>query len=180
MKKIYLVRHCSAIGQEPEAELTEAGVEQAKKLVNFFSDKNIDRVVSSPFKRALQTIEPFCEQEGKVIHVENDLRERVLSTQYMPDWFERLRDTYVDRDLKFAGGESNNEAGIRVMAVLERLMKDEATHHAVVVTHGGALSLILNHFDKNFGFAQWQKLSNPDVFVLEMQKESSTIKRVWS
>ncbi|KGA98356.1 phosphoglycerate mutase [Alkalihalobacillus alcalophilus ATCC 27647 = CGMCC 1.3604] len=180
MKKIYLVRHCSAIGQEPEAELTEVGIEQAKMLVDFFSDKNIDRVVSSPFKRALQTIEPFCEQEGKTIQVENNLRERVLSTQDMPDWFERLRDTYDDRDLKFAGGESNNEAAIRVMAVLESLIMDEGVNHAVVVTHGGALSLILNHFDESFGFEQWQKLSNPDVFVLEIQKESPTIRRVWS
>ena len=35
-KTIYLLRHCEATGQNPEAELTEKGKEQAEKLIHFF------------------------------------------------------------------------------------------------------------------------------------------------
>jgi len=37
MKRIYLVRHCKAAGQEPEAPLTEEGVTQAERLADFFA-----------------------------------------------------------------------------------------------------------------------------------------------
>lgn len=28
------------------------------------------------------------------------------------------------------------------------------------------MSLLLNHYNKNFSFDDWEKLSNPDVYVL--------------
>lgn len=44
MPTLYLIRHCSAAGQEPDAPLTEAGHEQAHLLRDFFHEIPIDRI----------------------------------------------------------------------------------------------------------------------------------------
>lgn len=59
MKNVYLVRHCQAIGQEPEASLSERGREDAEgKIVDFFMDQDIE-FISSPWNRAIETIGPL-------------------------------------------------------------------------------------------------------------------------
>ena len=63
-KAIYIIRHCEAEGQAPEAPLTAKGKAQAKELSVFLSGKKVDRIVSSPFLRAVQTIEPFAEDKN--------------------------------------------------------------------------------------------------------------------
>jgi 2,3-bisphosphoglycerate-dependent phosphoglycerate mutase len=57
LKTLYIVRHCSATGQAPEAELTELGHQQAKELVSFFEKIEINHIISSPFTRARQSIQ---------------------------------------------------------------------------------------------------------------------------
>lgn len=50
MKNVYVVRHCKADGQEPDAKLTELGIQQAENLAKFLLDKDIDFIISSPLK----------------------------------------------------------------------------------------------------------------------------------
>ncbi|CAM3148907.1 histidine phosphatase family protein [Paenibacillus sediminis] len=59
MKTLYLIRHCKAKGQEPDADLTLEGELQAEALSNFLIDKPIDLIISSPFLRAIHSIKPF-------------------------------------------------------------------------------------------------------------------------
>jgi 2,3-bisphosphoglycerate-dependent phosphoglycerate mutase len=53
LKNIYLIRHCEASGQEPEAKLTNEGIKQAQKLCSLLKDEEIKYIQSSPFERAL-------------------------------------------------------------------------------------------------------------------------------
>ena len=105
------------------------------------------------------------------------LKERVLSSENLPDWFEKLKQTYEDRDIKFVGGESSNEATIRILEVVNELL-DSDLSSAAIVTHGNILSLLLNHFNREFGFDNWRLLSNPDVFVLESEGDCIVIKHI--
>src|SRR5690606_39892183 len=61
-KNIFVVRHCKAAGQHPEAKLTRQGINQALSLVSFFSNYDIDRIISSPYTRAIQSITPYGER----------------------------------------------------------------------------------------------------------------------
>lgn len=61
MKTIFLVRHCKAAGQAPEARLTDEGQKQAEQLVYFFKDEDIEAIYSSPFVRALD-LNPYQSQ----------------------------------------------------------------------------------------------------------------------
>lgn len=81
MLTIYLVRHCEAEGQAANAPLTERGHQQAKILRNFFQDRSIDRIISSPFQRAIQSIEPLAKEKNIDIEIENRLTEKILSAK---------------------------------------------------------------------------------------------------
>lgn len=119
MKQIYIIRHCAAEGQPPNARLTPDGEKQAEELADFLYDKQIDCIVSSPFLRAVQTIEPLSARINVKIQIDNRLRERVLSGQDLPDWLDHLRASSDDMDMCLTGGESGRKATIRVTAVIE-------------------------------------------------------------
>ncbi|MGO4541662.1 histidine phosphatase family protein [Paenibacillus sp. 2TAB19] len=175
MKKIYLVRHCKAEGQEPEAPLTGQGQEDAEcTIVDFFEDKKIEIIVSSPYVRAIDTIKPFSKFIGREISIDERLKERILSTAELGDWLIKLEQTYDDLDLKFEGGESSNEAMRRGLAVINELIELPATN-LVVVTHGALLSLIIRHYVKNFGFNEWKQMKNPDIYCLEVSEKEITV-----
>lgn len=178
MKHIYIVRHCKATGQEPDAPLTELGVKQAEQLAEFFSEKEIDAILSSPFERAHRTIRPLADKLGLEIALDDRLTERVLSDQDLPDWYDMLRKTYDDLDLCYAGGESSRTAMSRVSSVIHEVL-DGPNQHTIIVSHGNLISLLLKYFDSQIGFKEWEALSNPDVYLLAFQNDSPSIQRVW-
>lgn len=175
-KLVYIVRHCSAEGQAPNAELTEDGVLQAKELVQFFENIRMDRIISSPFARAKQSIGPVAVERGIFVETDDRLAERVLSSQNMEDWMLKLEETFENVELKFEGGESSNEAMARVREVVDEV---EDGSHSVLVTHGNLTSLLLKSFDDRFGFEEWKGLTNPDVFVLRISDVGTSVERVW-
>lgn len=73
-------------GQEPDAKLTELGIQQAENLTKFFLDKDIDFIISSPFERAYRTIAPLAEHIGIEVVLDDRLAERFLSSKDHPDW----------------------------------------------------------------------------------------------
>ncbi|WP_214770277.1 histidine phosphatase family protein [Exiguobacterium sp. s133] len=165
MKKIYLIRHCEASGQEPDAPLTENGHRQAKELVSFFESRSVDRILSSPFRRAIESIEAVAFQTNCSIEIQDDLRERVLSRQPLTDWQEHLQKTFTDFDYACPGGETSAEATRRIQDVLNDVWSHSA-ETTLLVTHGNLLALYLHSLDASFGFEQGQQLRNPDVFLV--------------
>ncbi|PKR76855.1 histidine phosphatase family protein [Halalkalibacillus sediminis] len=177
-KHIYIVRHSKAEGQAPEAELTELGKQQSEALVNFFSERKIDRFVSSPFIRAVGTIKPLSDARNLPIDIDPRLAERMLSTTHMPDWKEKLKDTFDDVDLKFEGGESTREASTRAVAVIEEILEGDS-ENTVIVSHGGIIPLLINHYSRDEGFDRWRGLTNPDVYLLTAENGETTVERIW-
>ncbi|GEN46054.1 histidine phosphatase family protein [Alkalibacillus haloalkaliphilus] len=175
-QKVYIVRHCEAEGQEPSSQLTEQGEIQAYRLRDFFSEQRVDQIITSPFERAIQSIMPTAQEHQLDLYIADDLQERKLSSENLSDWMERLEQTYQDFDLKFSGGESSREAADRAVKVLTdiKLSQNKAT---IVVSHGGLISLILNHFDPSFGFEGWKQLTNPDIYEINLTRRE--VKRIW-
>jgi 2,3-bisphosphoglycerate-dependent phosphoglycerate mutase len=173
---LYLVRHCQATGQEPDAPLTETGQQQAIALADRFFEVPIERIISSPFVRAYQSIMPLSERFGLAVEVDERLIERVLSPVPLDNWRERLAETFVDLDLSFEGGESSRTAMTRGVAVVDQALK-QSTKPAVLVTHGNLMTLILKHFDEQVGYAVWENLHNPDVYCIEFSSEGASVER---
>jgi 2,3-bisphosphoglycerate-dependent phosphoglycerate mutase len=178
VKKIYIVRHCKADGQSPDAPLTELGHKQAKSLCDFFLNIEGDKVISSPFLRACQSIEPLSNRINVQIDIDHRLSERILSDQVLPDWLDKLKETFHSMDLSFQGGESSREAMSRAVEVIEEILKSNV-ESTIVVTHGNLMALLLKHFDDQFGFETWASLTNPDVYLLMEKDNRYKIQRLW-
>lgn len=175
-KIIYIVRHCAADGQSPHADLTAEGIVQAEKLAAFFTELDVDRVISSPFIRARRTAEPIADE--KKLHIEEDSRlaERTLSSHAFEDWLLKLEDSFLDVHLKYEGGESSHEAMERVCKVMDELPDESKT---VLVTHGNLMTLLLRCFDERIGFQEWQALTNPDVYRVHVTDGGAQVERIW-
>lgn len=178
MKTIYVIRHCQAEGQEADAKLTELGEQQAIELAAFFKEVSVERILSSPYSRAVETIQPIAEQKKIPIVMDDRLKERVLSTSHLPDWMEKLEATFHDGTLKYDNGESSDEAIERIQSVVDEVLESEA-NVILLVTHGNLMSLLLREYIQDFGFHEWQQLSNPDVYVLEVNMDEKICRRVW-
>ncbi|MFF3102751.1 histidine phosphatase family protein [Viridibacillus arvi] len=177
MKKIYIIRHCKASGQEVEAALTVDGIEQAKQLAERLQQYDIKRIISSPFTRAIQTIEPFSKKMKIEIEQDERLAERVLSTQNFDDWLEKLEQTFLDENLRYIGGESSKEAIARIEQLIKELLESSTTDTAIV-SHGNLLSLLITKYNSKFGFTGWKTMRNPDVFLLTKDGQDVDIKRI--
>lgn len=177
-KSIYMIRHCESSGQSPESQLTEEGFRQAKNLSGFFSNIKINRIISSPFLRAIQSVEPISEATNIKIEIEEHLSERILSETDLPDWLDKLESTFNDLELKFEGGESSKEAMSRIISVVDGVFNSEWAN-TIIVTHGNLMSLLLKKYDSSFNFDRWKSLSNPDVFILSYTNNKIHMERLW-
>jgi len=178
-RRALLVRHCQSSGPDPEASLTSLGCHQADVLAIYLRHFNIDHLVSSPFRRALQTVEPFAYQAQLPIHVNDHFAERRLAVVPLANWLEQIRQSFVDFDHRALGGESSWEAQRRGRIALEATF---AQGHAtpVIVTHGNLLTLILHSIDPSVNFSTWEKLTNPDVYLIETDLHGRySFQRVW-
>lgn len=175
---LYLVRHCKASGQAPDAPLTEEGRLQAEELADRLQGAGIGTIWSSSFLRALETAQPLARRLGLRVRTDERLKERVLSGGGLPDWRSALARTFSEPDLAYPGGESSRAATERALLALKHISEAEESP-GVVVTHGNLLALILRSIDASFGFAEWEALRNPDCFIVTGLEAGSDIRRAF-
>jgi len=167
-KMIYLLRHCKATGQEYNAKITSEGKESSIKLIPILSKLNINEIHCSPMTRAIDTVIPFAEKNKIHINTTEVLQERILSFDVIPDWKSHLEKTFLDFDYKLEMAESSNDALKRIFTFVKSLENDK---NHLIVSHGNLLSLLINKYDKKFGFMESLKMENPDLFKLDLINE---------
>ncbi|MGF9965310.1 histidine phosphatase family protein [Bacillus rhizoplanae] len=181
MKKLIVVRHCAATGQEHDAPLTAAGQQQAKTLANFLITEQlpIEKIISSPFARAVHSIAPYASQVQLPIQEDDRLAERILSDVPLDNWLQILEQTFTEIDVAFPGGESTRQATERVQPLIHNILQHQEQKVTLLVTHGNLFTLILRIFDESIGFSTWKSLSNPDIYEITIEKHTTTIHRLW-
>jgi len=172
-----LVRHCQSTGQDADAALTPAGHSAAHALAERLVALPIDRVVSSSYRRARQTLAPYAARRGLELELDDRLVERRLSPEPIGHWRDVVERSFVDPDFRVPGGESAREVRERAWKALDSIF---AAGHSlpVVASHGQLMSLVLQSIDPAFGFAGWQALANPDVFVIERDAGGTSFRRL--
>ena len=160
--------------------MTDSGLRQAEALRDFLMEHPIDAIVTSEYLRARQSAEPLVAALGLTPQIDGRLNERVLAATPIENWRDVLRDSFDDPDLRGPGGESAGETLTRARAVLNELL-DGGYRMPVAVTHGNLMSLVLHSLSGSFGYAGWEGLSNPDVYLLENMKPGrSAFRRMWN
>jgi 2,3-bisphosphoglycerate-dependent phosphoglycerate mutase len=178
VQRLFLVRHCESTGQDASAPLTAVGHTQAIHLADYLETLGVELLVSSPYTRAQQSIAPLAQRLGLPVEIDPRLAERVLSAEPLSHWREAIRQTFVDLDLAWPGGESSRMAMARGRTAIDALLARPA-RVLVVMTHGNLMTLILRSFAAQFDFAAWERLSNPDVYCVTVYPHRVRVARTW-
>ena len=80
----------------------------AENVTHLLKDRHIDVVISSPYKRAIQTVQGIANTYDVSIQIEEDLRERLLSSESVTDFNDAVQKVWEDWDFAQEGGESND------------------------------------------------------------------------
>ena len=176
MTKVYFIRHAEPNYSNHDdllRELTPKGMEDRKIVTEYLSNKKIDVVLSSPYKRAVMTLEDFAGKYGFKIETINDFHERVVGNEWIDNFFEFSKNQWADFDYKLEGGECLHEVQARNIAALKEVLKKYEGKNIAIGTHGTALSTIINYYDKSFGYSDFEKVRNvmPWIVAFEFNGE---------
>lgn len=151
---IYLVRHGENIANITKEfsfklvdySLTAKGVQQAEQTAEYFKDKDIDEIYSSPLKRAVETAEIIGRELGLPVTVMEQFREVnvgrlegqpptrenwALHNRIVEDWYEgRYTSAFPD-------GENYLEVMQRMREGLLEVTRNKHGRNIVIVGHGG-------------------------------------------
>ncbi|PEY32295.1 histidine phosphatase family protein [Bacillus cereus] len=174
MTQIYFVRHAHSVytPEERERPLSKKGWSDAKNVTHLLKGEDIDIVISSPYKRAIQTVQGVANQFQLPIQIEEELRERLLSKEPVEDFEEAIMKVWENPIFSFKGGESNDIAQKRGVTCIQNILKQYKGKNIVVGTHGNIMVLIMNYFDSTYDYHFWKTLDMPDVYKLTFNEES--------
>lgn len=173
MTQIYFVRHAHSTYTQEERErpLSEKGWKDAQTVINLLKEEQIDVVLSSPYKRAIQTVQGVAQHFDLSIQIEEDLRERLLSKEPVIDFEKAMMKVWGNPNFSFEGGESNDLAQKRGIQCIQHILTQYKGKNIVIGTHGNIMVLIMNYFDAQYGFDFWKELEMPDVYKLSFVGE---------
>lgn len=170
--RLLVIRHCESIGQASDAALSSAGEIQAIELARRLADEPITRIVSSPYRRARDTIGPFAAGRGLTVDIDPRLAERRLSPAPIDHFREVVRRSFRDLDYRLEGCESGRETFTRGWAALHAAL-DYGAPLTAIVSHGQMISMVFHTIDPRFGYEGWLSLTNPDVYLLERNDDGA-------
>ncbi|EZH65107.1 hypothetical protein DH09_15785 [Bacillaceae bacterium JMAK1] len=168
----YFIRHAHATYSEDEQNrtLSSIGLIQSEAVAKRFASIRVDVIVSSPYRRAIQTIELLAEQKGLSVQLEGEFRERESGLGFERDFEEKIEALWKSPDLYYGNGESNEQAQQRGRIATERLVQSFKNKSIAIATHGNLLTLILSAFDSTFTFESWKSMPMPAVYKLTFSK----------
>ena len=170
----YFIRHAHSnyTPDEINRPLSDKGQESLAKL-DFLADKPITAIYSSPYRRAIQTVEPLAQSLKLAIQTDKRLIERKLSSQAIADqdFEEALMQLWSQPTFSFIGGESNQQAQQRALVLLYELESKHQNEEIIISSHGNLICILLSAFDPGIDYNFWCGLSMPDVLVLDKNKK---------
>lgn len=165
---LYFVRHAHSTytADEYTRPLSRKGFADVVTVTNLLQRENIDAVVSSPYKRAIQTVEGIASSIDVKIDIVHSLRERILSTTPVEDFTSAITTVWQHESFSFEGGESNRTAQQRGVEAIVRILDCYKGQRVAIGMHGNLMVLIMQFFDSRYDFSFWQQLYMPDIYKL--------------
>lgn len=169
MTNIYFVRHCKVEYTEDDytRPLSEQGKVDVHTVTQLFGNIEIDVIISSPYIRAIETINGVAKQKGLPIEYYDDLRERKLSNKYIDDYQGFVSKQWKDFSYKLDDGEALVEVQSRGNKVITKILNRHKGKNVIIGTHGTFLALQLNYYDSKYSYDFWKSIKMPDVFKFE-------------
>ncbi|GAA0255440.1 histidine phosphatase family protein [Saccharothrix mutabilis subsp. mutabilis] len=147
--EVVLVRHARPLlpsrhgPDDHHRPLTEVGFAQAERLVEDLAAIKPTLIASSPYLRAVQTVEPTARTLGMPVEKLHDLREWDSGLEPTPDYARHYARSWAEPHFARPGGESLHALTVRATAVLESLARQHPGGTVVVGSHGTFISRAL-------------------------------------
>lgn len=183
LTSLYFVRHAHSFYTPDELgrPLSDRGFADATIVNEILKAEKIDIVLSSPYKRAIQTIEGVAAQLGKEVIIIEEFKERLLTTSPVTDFDLAVAKVWEDFSFFWDGGESNKDAQKRGVDATYTVLDKYADKNIVIGTHGNIMALIMNHFDFQYDFTFWKNLDMPNVYKLTFDGRGLRgVNRLWN
>lgn len=161
MTNIYYIRHAQPNYDNKNdrlRELTEKGLNDRAAVTQYLQNKDISRVISSPYKRAVDTIAPFAKSNNLEIEIIEDLRERKVDSVWIDDFDSFCKMQWADFNYKLSDGETLGEVQERNIAVIKDILQRDTDESIVIGGHGTALGTIINYYDTGFGLKEFERI----------------------
>jgi 2,3-bisphosphoglycerate-dependent phosphoglycerate mutase len=173
MTTVYFVRHAESdrrVSDGAIRPLTEKGAKDSLLVTKYLENKRIDYVLSSPYKRAIDTIADFAEKNRLHILTINDFRERKSDSDWNReiDYYPLLQRQWADFNYTLSDGEHLNNVQRRNINALISVLENYKDKNIVIGTHGTALSTIINYYDKSYGFEAFMEMIDLMPWIVKM------------
>ncbi|CAM3804333.1 phosphoglycerate mutase [Bacillus luti] len=184
---IYMVRH----GESPKLEgnertrgLTEKGSLDAHRVTDILKTEEIDAFISSPYNRAVLTIEKTAGFYEKEILIYENLKECMFLSEDQiisdKEVYPLVKKMFSNQDFALTEGESYKDCQRRAVKVLKEILMDFQGGKIVIGTHGLVMTQMMNYFDNQYGFEFLIHTSKPDIYKLEFKDEQlMDVERLW-
>ena len=182
MTVIYFVRHAHShfTADEYNRPLSDKGFEERDRVTKLFKNKIIHTIYSSPYNRAVQTVEGIAQEHKLQINTIDCLKERILSTETIFDFDAAIQQVWGHPNFAYEGGESNESAMERAITALKKIIVAHPNDNIVIGTHGNVMALMMQYFNAKYNYSFWKKLSMPDVYQLTFQHlVLRDVQRIW-
>ncbi len=170
---VLLIRHAESVPPgtpgyaDDDRPLTDAGRSAAAELAYELEGYELTAMYSSPYARAIETLEPLAKLRGLEIHRLVDLRERRHSLEQHDDWRETLEHSWADPDFALPGAESGREAQRRAVGALDLIRTRHPDGGRLVLgSHGNLISLLLQVLEPGVDVDFHLAMPTPAVYRL--------------
>ena len=195
IKEVYLIRHSKPLKvnndknmdslqiQNEKQPLSIEGENIAREKLNIEELKDIDKLYSSSYVRAISTAKYIAENNNIEINVINDFGERkfgINSWDELPDNFGEKQ--FLDENYKTEFGESQKEVRERTFNALMNVLKNDDKKIAIVFHSTAMLFLIMtwckvipSKEDFSYKFLFNDKIDYCEIFKLTFDDKNKLI-----
>jgi 2,3-bisphosphoglycerate-dependent phosphoglycerate mutase len=159
--RIYFIRHCESDRTVKDGKirpLTQKGYSDAQLLFSLFDGIHIDMAYCSPYKRAIETIEPLVNSRKLTIQIEDKLHERISDKENIDNWPNFFKLQWNDFNYTLSDGETLGNVQSRNIQALQEILSESENKTAIIGTHGMALLTVMNYYNKKYGYNDWMRI----------------------
>lgn len=172
---LYFIRHAEPDFSEPDnykRKLTVSGEIQAQRLSEIFNDINVDGVYSSPYLRAIKTVEPIAKSKSLNAQLLDQFRER-KSSDYRVSKEKFLgygKHQWDDFDFKLCGGESLNDVKNRYNTGVRIIINQHAQSQNCIFAvgcHIAGLCAYISQFNLISNYEEYKKYASKMPLIVK-------------
>jgi len=196
MKRIYLIRHAESednsfnLESRDDTVLSEKGRQQAEHLSKRFTSIDVDKIISSSFKRTMQTVEAISAIKNIRVEISDLFAERKVPSEILGKSFDSaelqnvyktLRENYFISEARHSDEETFEDIKIRARKALVYLEENNA-EHIVIACHGMFIVMLISYitFGESVGPRDFVnmfntfKISNTGITLCEYDQKNKT------